>query len=98
MALEELASRARIKIDGAADRLDASTARIAATLTTRELEVLSLVAAGHTNREIGERLFISEKTAVRHVSNIFGKLGVHTRAEAARAAAESGLTSDGALA
>jgi DNA-binding CsgD family transcriptional regulator len=67
-----------------------------AGLTAREVEVLRLVADGVSNRGIGERLFISEKTAVRHVSNIFAKLGVHTRAEAARAAAESGLTTDGA--
>ncbi len=64
----------------------------AAGLTPRELEVLRLVADGVSNRGIGERLVISEKTAVRHVSNIFTKLGVHTRAEAARVAAESGLT------
>jgi DNA-binding NarL/FixJ family response regulator len=64
----------------------------AAGLTPRELEVLLLVADGVSNRGIGERLVISEKTAVRHVSNIFTKLGVHTRAEAARVAAEGGLT------
>ena len=64
----------------------------AAGLTPRELEVLRLVADGVSNRGIGERLDISEKTAVRHVSNIFEKLGVHTRAEAARLAAEGGLT------
>ncbi len=63
-----------------------------AGLTPRELEVLRLVADGISNRGIGERLFISEKTSVRHVSNIFAKLGVHTRAEAARIAAEGGLT------
>jgi DNA-binding CsgD family transcriptional regulator len=63
-----------------------------AGLTPRELEVLRLVADGVSNRGIGERLVISEKTAVRHVSNIFAKLGVHTRAEAARIAAEDGLT------
>jgi DNA-binding CsgD family transcriptional regulator len=67
-----------------------------AGLTPREVQVLRLVADGVSNRGIGERLFISEKTAVRHVSNIFAKLGVHTRAEAARAAAEHGLTTDGA--
>lgn len=61
-------------------------------LSSRELEVLRLVAGGRSNREIGARLFISEKTAGRHLSNIFGKLGVHTRAEAARIAAEQGLT------
>ena len=61
-------------------------------LSSRELEVLRLVAAGRSNREIGELLFISEKTAGRHLSNIFTKLDVHTRAEAARIAAEQGLT------
>ena len=74
---------------------DAETLRREAStvgLTPRELEVLRLVADGVSNRGIGERLIISEKTAVRHVSNIFAKLGVHTRAEAARIAAEAGLT------
>jgi DNA-binding CsgD family transcriptional regulator len=61
-------------------------------LSSRELEVLRLVADGRSNREIGDLLFISEKTAGRHVSNIFLKLDVHTRAEAARVAAEQGLT------
>jgi DNA-binding NarL/FixJ family response regulator len=61
-------------------------------LSSRELEVLRLVAGGHSNREIGELLFVSEKTAGRHLSNIFTKLGVHSRAEAARIAAEQGLT------
>ncbi len=61
-------------------------------LSSRELDVLRLVADGCSNREIGERLFISEKTAGRHLSNIFTKLDVHNRAEAARIAAEQGLT------
>ena len=52
-------------------------------LTARELEVLSLVAAGQTNRQIGEQLFISEKTASVHVSNILAKLGAAGRGEAA---------------
>jgi DNA-binding CsgD family transcriptional regulator len=60
-------------------------------LTARELEVLGLVADGLSNREIGERLFISQKTAGRHVSNLFAKLGAHTRAQAARLALERGL-------
>jgi DNA-binding CsgD family transcriptional regulator len=61
-------------------------------LTAREIEVLQLVAEGFSNRRIAERLVISEATATRHVANIFGKLRVHTRAEAARIAAERGLT------
>jgi DNA-binding NarL/FixJ family response regulator len=61
-------------------------------LTAREREVLALVAEGLTNRQIAGRLVISEGTAIRHVANVFGKLGVHSRAEAARIAAERGLT------
>ena len=60
-------------------------------LTAREGEVLALVAAGHTNRRIAGALFISESTAGVHVSNILGKLGVATRAEAAAVAVRLGL-------
>ncbi|MFJ6794192.1 AAA family ATPase [Streptomyces sp. NPDC091268] len=52
-------------------------------LTSREKDVLRLVAAGHTNRQIAEELFISPKTASVHVSNILAKLGVAGRGEAA---------------
>jgi excisionase family DNA binding protein len=51
-------------------------------LTTRELEILRLLAAGESNRAIGERLFISPTTVASHVANIFGKLGVDSRAKA----------------
>ena len=51
-------------------------------LSERELQVLHLLAAGKTNRAIAEELFISEKTVARHVSNIFDKLGVSSRAAA----------------
>jgi DNA-binding NarL/FixJ family response regulator len=60
-------------------------------LTTREREVLGLVAEGLTNRRIAETLFISESTAGVHVSNILGKLGVASRTEAATVAARLGL-------
>ncbi|HEY7134445.1 MAG TPA: LuxR C-terminal-related transcriptional regulator [Acidimicrobiia bacterium] len=53
-----------------------------AGLTGREIEVLELIAAGRTNRQIAEALVISEKTVARHVSNIFVKLDVSTRAAA----------------
>ena len=52
-------------------------------LTDRESEVLALVASGHTNRQIAEALFMSEKTASVHVSRILAKLGVSTRGQAA---------------
>ena len=60
-------------------------------LTAREIEVLALIVQGESNKGIAERLVISEKTAIRHVSNIFRKLGVHTRAEATRVAFERDL-------
>ena len=60
-------------------------------LTPREREVLALVADGRTNRQIAEALFISEKTASVHVSNILAKLGVTNRAEAAAVAHRVGL-------
>jgi DNA-binding CsgD family transcriptional regulator len=61
-------------------------------LTPREREVLALVAEGRTNRQIAEVLFISDKTASVHVSNILAKLGVANRAEAAATVHRLGLT------
>ncbi len=61
-------------------------------LTRREVEVLRLLADGCSNRRVAAHLCISEKTAGRHVSNIFAKLEVHTRAQAVRIAVECGVT------
>jgi DNA-binding CsgD family transcriptional regulator/tetratricopeptide (TPR) repeat protein len=61
-------------------------------LSGREREVLGLLAQGRTNREIGERLFISQKTVGVHVGNILAKLGVSGRVEAAAVAIRLGLT------
>ena len=60
-------------------------------LTAREQDVVRLVAAGHTNREIGDQLFISEKTVSVHVSNAMAKLGALSRYEAAATAERLGL-------
>jgi ATP/maltotriose-dependent transcriptional regulator MalT len=60
-------------------------------LTPRELQVLSLVASGDSNRDIARELFISEKTASVHVSNILAKLGAHSRTAAAAAAPRLGV-------
>jgi DNA-binding NarL/FixJ family response regulator len=63
----------------------------AAGLTDRERDVLRLVAAGYTNPQIAEALFISRGTARTHVANLLAKLGVHTRTEAADLAHRRGL-------
>jgi DNA-binding NarL/FixJ family response regulator len=59
-----------------------SAPKAACGLSAREVEVLRLVATGKTNRAIADELFISEKTVARHVSNIFTKLGLSSRAAA----------------
>ncbi len=61
------------------------------TLTGREIEVLQLVAAGNTSREIGHMLFISENTVKNHIRNILDKLGLHSRNEAVLYAVREGL-------
>jgi DNA-binding NarL/FixJ family response regulator len=60
-------------------------------LTDREREVLDLVARGHDNRRIARELFLSDKTVRNHVSNVFAKLEVETRAEAVVRARNAGL-------
>jgi DNA-binding CsgD family transcriptional regulator/tetratricopeptide (TPR) repeat protein len=65
-------------------------------LTPRERDVLALLAEGRTNRQIGRTLFISEKTASVHVSNILAKLGASGRAEAVTLAHRRGLLTTGA--
>jgi DNA-binding NarL/FixJ family response regulator len=62
-----------------------------AGLTAREVEVLQLIAAGHANKEIAAQLFLSEKTVSRHLSNIFTKIGVSSRAAATAFAFEQQL-------
>ena len=62
-----------------------------AGLSARELEVLEQLSLGLRNRDIGERLFISERTVARHLVQINTKLGVSNRTSAVRAAQERGL-------
>jgi DNA-binding CsgD family transcriptional regulator len=88
--LETMARRLRVRLGPTVQTL-APPSGPAFGLTPREREVLSAVAAGRTNRQIAEVLFISESTAGVHVSNILGKLGASTRTEAARIAMEQGL-------
>jgi DNA-binding NarL/FixJ family response regulator len=89
-----LARRARIALDDGPAEAAADSDLGALGLTDRERAVLELVAEGRTNREIGETLFMAEKTASVHVSRILAKLGVRSRVEAATAAHRLGITSD----
>jgi DNA-binding CsgD family transcriptional regulator/tetratricopeptide (TPR) repeat protein len=92
-AIERLARRARFDLGArpTPDRGSAPGDTARPVLTPRETEVLALVAEGLTNRQIGERLFISEKTASVHVSRLLAKLGGGTRGEAAAIARRRGL-------
>ena len=85
-AIEGLARRGRLEFAGIPRAVDVS-----AVFTPRETEVLALMAQGRTNRQIGAELFISEKTASVHVSNILAKLGASGRTEAVAIAAARGL-------
>ena len=94
--LARSAARSAFQALGAAPdlaRLDgADRPRLPDGLTSRELEVLRILAEGKTNRVIAERLFISEKTVASHVSHIFTKLGVSSRAAATAYAYDHDLT------
>jgi DNA-binding NarL/FixJ family response regulator len=92
-----LASHARIDLaeTGAGVRPDAVTdpaARLG--LTSREGEVIRLLAAGYSNQQIADALFLTRKTASVHVSNILGKLGVENRVQAAAIAQRLGLVAE----
>jgi DNA-binding CsgD family transcriptional regulator len=86
-ALDEIGSEA-------ATGADASTSPAAFGLTARELEVLRLLVEGRSDKEIAEALFISPRTAQGHVSHIFTKLDVSSRAAAVAAALQSGIFPD----
>lgn len=83
-ACRDLARRARLGLPGTAPP-------VADTLTPREVSVLRLVADGRTNRQIGDELFISEKTVSVHVSRVMAKLGAASRTEAVAVAYQRGL-------
>ncbi|CAN5361312.1 helix-turn-helix transcriptional regulator [soil metagenome] len=85
-AIEALVRRSRLDAG-----LVGAGAPVRSPLTPREREVMSLVAQGRTNRQVGRELYISEKTASVHVSNILAKLGASGRAEAVAIAHRRGL-------
>ncbi len=90
LEIERLARHARIEL-ATTEAVGASAAPDELGLTEREREVIRLVAAGRSNQEIADTLFITRKTASVHVSNILGKLGVANRVEAAAVAHRLGL-------
>ena len=104
-ALTPQAAAEQLSFEAARGRLDAEAVRAVletaghppprltwpAGLSDREIQVLRLVARGHSNREIGRLLWISPKTAGHHVQHIYAKIGVSTRAAAAMFAMEHDL-------
>jgi DNA-binding CsgD family transcriptional regulator len=91
---EGLAARARLQLESASREPEPEEPVLAEEpfgLTPRERQVLTLVAEGRTNREIGDTLYMAEKTASVHVSRILSKLGVRSRTEAAAVAHRLGL-------
>jgi pimeloyl-ACP methyl ester carboxylesterase/DNA-binding CsgD family transcriptional regulator len=82
---------AAIEQFAAEEEPDGGACRLAVLLTEREGQVLRLIAAGRSNRQIAEELTISVNTADRHVSNILTKIGASNRAEAASFAVRNGL-------
>ncbi len=90
--IEELARVARIRLpDASHGPALAEQAGAAEPFTEREYQVLGLLTQGKTNREIGDALYMSPKTASVHVTHILEKLGVQTRVQAAAFAARHGL-------
>jgi len=85
-AITSCAKRARITV-----KADAPAREQIDLFTPRERDVLTLVAAGRTNREVGEELYISEKTVSVHLSRVMAKLGATRRAEAVAIAYDRGL-------
>jgi DNA-binding CsgD family transcriptional regulator len=90
-ALDDLGRRARLGPAGGSAGSRVAAPDVLAGLTSREREVLRVLAAGRSNREIAAALFIAPKTASVHVSNIMAKLGAASRTEAAAIALQAGL-------
>jgi DNA-binding NarL/FixJ family response regulator len=67
-------------------------------LSSREMEVLALVAAGRTNKAIADALFVSPNTVKTHVGSLLGKLGAESRSQLAAIAARSGILGGGTVA
>jgi LuxR family maltose regulon positive regulatory protein len=78
-------------VDGGSSVVHRPPSTLVEALSERELQVLRLIAEGLSNRETAERLFLAPSTVKVHTRNIYGKLDVHSRTEAAARARELGL-------
>ena len=78
-----------VRVAGPFARNEARLAQLG--ITPRELEILEAMAAGLSNREIAERLFVSENTVKTHAGRLFGKLAARRRTQAVQLAKEAGL-------
>jgi DNA-binding NarL/FixJ family response regulator len=85
------AARARARLAGRTLAGAASQPTRPAGLTEREIEVLHLIAAGKSNREIAEELVLSVRTVERHITNLYGKIDARGRADATAFAFTHGL-------
>ncbi|ARU51411.1 DNA-binding CsgD family transcriptional regulator [Cellulosimicrobium cellulans] len=90
------AQAARQELRAAGESVAGSTASSLALLTAQEREIVALAAQGLTNREIGNRLYLSPRTVGSHLYHVFPKLGVASRTELARALSTDGEEVDGA--
>ena len=89
VVVREVAVPVEVRVPGPFTRDDARRAQLG--ITPRELEILEAMAAGFSNREIGERLFVSENTVKTHAARLFDKLSARRRTQAVQRAKEAGL-------
>lgn len=90
-AIRDAAQGRNVMSAPVASRMMHHLQRASDALTAREAEVLELLATGMTNRQLGERLFISETTVKTHLAHVYGKLNVETRGAAIAVALQRGL-------
>jgi NarL family two-component system response regulator LiaR len=85
----EVVREISVPVSGPFERNQAQVEQLG--ITPRELEILEAMAAGFSNREIAERLFVSENTVKTHAGRLFGKLSAQRRTQAVQRAKEAGL-------
>jgi len=89
VVVKEVPVEVRVPVPGPFERNDARREQLG--ITPRELEIMEAIAAGLSNREIAERLFVSENTVKTHAARLFDKLGARRRTQAVQRAKEEGL-------